>query len=103
MRVGWAASHYQGLCCASRKYEPGGWGQVVEGRRSVPRAEASHPHGALRQLNSHVVDPRTNGRLSGRGSLLGQGGWKGWKLITETSMGGPESYLGIFRVNIKTN
>lgn len=76
---------------------------MVEGHRSVPRLEASHPHGELRQLNSHMLDPRTNGRLSGRGSLLGQGGWKGRRLITEASRGGPESYLGIFRVNIKTN
>lgn len=78
-------------------------GQVVEGHRSVPRAEANHPDGELRQLDSHMLDPGTNGRFSGRGSLLGQGVWKGWRLITEAKRGGPESYLGIFRVNIKTN
>lgn len=95
--------HGQGLCCTSRKYQPGGWGRVVEGHRSARRAEANHPDGELRQLNSHVLDPGTNGRLSGRGSLLGQGVWKGWRLITEARRGGPESYLGIFRLNIKTN
>lgn len=79
------------------------WGAGGRRSHSVPRAEANHPDGELRQLNSHMLDPGTNGRFSGRGSLLGQGVWKGWRLITEARRGGPESYLGIFRVNIKTN
>lgn len=65
IRVGWAVFHYQGLCCTSRKQQLGGWEQVVEGHRSVPRVEANHPHGELRQLNSHTLGegltPRTRG------------------------------------------
>lgn len=38
---------------------------MVEGHRSVPRVEANHPHGELRQLNSHALGegltPRTRG------------------------------------------